>query len=162
MMDSHNQQYYPEVNRYGYGEINHEQLIWYEKVLRKLKNENHQLNVDSMIFMHIPCPEFLNAYDEWEKNGFDSAIGFGEKYDNVGSAPISRGFFQKVKELGSTKYIFCGHEHNNDYSVLYQGIRLTFVLKTGRGCYYDPRLQGCTVIRIGDTITIDQQKYIKK
>lgn len=28
--------------------------------------------------------------------------------------------------LGSTKAIFCGHDHLNDFSVEYYGVRLTF------------------------------------
>ena len=34
--------------------------------------------------------------------------------------------FQKIKELGSTKYVFCGHDHRNTYSFTYQGICLTY------------------------------------
>ena len=30
----------------------------------------------------------------------------------------------------------------------YQGVRLAYGLKTGAGCYYDPRLNGGTVIRV--------------
>ena len=31
-----------------------------------------------------------------------------------------------MKSLGSTKAIFCGHDHLNDFSVLYEGVRYTY------------------------------------
>lgn len=34
--------------------------------------------------------------------------------------------FQKLLELGSTKYVFCGHDHRNTFSFTYQGIRMTY------------------------------------
>ena len=37
----------------------------------------------------------------------------------------------KHKELGSTKYIFCGHDHENNASVTDDGITYTYGLKTG-------------------------------
>lgn len=34
--------------------------------------------------------------------------------------------FERIKALGSTKYVFCGHDHRNTYSFTYEGIRLTY------------------------------------
>jgi len=34
--------------------------------------------------------------------------------------------FERVLSLGSTKYIFCGHDHRNTFSFTYQGVRLTY------------------------------------
>jgi len=34
--------------------------------------------------------------------------------------------FDKLVELGSTKAVFCGHDHRNTYSFTYEGIRLTY------------------------------------
>ncbi len=34
--------------------------------------------------------------------------------------------FQKITELGSTKYVFCGHDHRNTYSITYKGVCLTY------------------------------------
>ena len=34
--------------------------------------------------------------------------------------------FDRMLELGSTKAVFCGHDHYNNMSLEYKGIRLTY------------------------------------
>lgn len=34
--------------------------------------------------------------------------------------------FDRMHELGSTKAVFCGHDHFNNMSLAYRGIRLTY------------------------------------
>ena len=58
-------------------------------------------------------------------------FGFGICTYLPGAAPVKSGFFDKCRELGSTKYIFCGHDHENNASVWYEGITMTYGLKTG-------------------------------
>lgn len=36
----------------------------------------------------------------------------------------------------STKNVICGHDHVNDFSLVYEGVRLTYALKTGNGAYW--------------------------
>ncbi|MBQ8016407.1 MAG: hypothetical protein IJ264_09525, partial [Clostridia bacterium] len=58
------------------------------------------------------------------------------------------GFFAVCKELGSTKNIFAGHDHSNNFQIYHEGIRLNYTLKTGYGAYYTDGLTGGTVISI--------------
>ena len=34
--------------------------------------------------------------------------------------------FERILKLGSTKYVFCGHDHRNTFSFTYQGVRLSY------------------------------------
>ena len=34
--------------------------------------------------------------------------------------------FKRILDLGSTKYVFCGHDHRNTFSFTYRGVRLTY------------------------------------
>ena len=34
--------------------------------------------------------------------------------------------FERILSLGSTKYVFCGHDHRNTFSFTYQGVRLSY------------------------------------
>ena len=52
------------------------------------------------------------------------------------------------KELGSTKNIVAGHDHVNNFSVEYQGIRLSYALKTGYGAYYDEDMAGASTVTV--------------
>ena len=57
------------------------------------------------------------------------------------------GFFDVMKEHG-TKYFFCSHDHMNDFSLEYKGIRLTYMMKLGYGSGFQIGFNGGTVIRI--------------
>ncbi|MBR6915625.1 MAG: hypothetical protein IKN36_04640, partial [Clostridia bacterium] len=59
------------------------------------------------------------------------------------------GFFDLVLKKGSTKTLVCGHNHENDFSIGYRGVRFVFALKTGSGFSWNPNLSGGTVIEIG-------------
>ena len=62
---------------------------------------------------------------------------------------MDNGFFALMQAMGSTEHFIVGHDHTNNYSVMYEGIRLTYALKTGAGCYWNKRLNGGTTITVG-------------
>ncbi|MDY6017707.1 MAG: hypothetical protein SPI97_08845, partial [Oscillospiraceae bacterium] len=55
--------------------------------------------------------------------------------------------FEKMVELGSTKGCFVGHDHMNNYSVMKDGIRLTYGLSADHNIYLTP-LRGGVLINI--------------
>ena len=75
---------------------------------------------------------------------------FGVKYEGVGCPATDDGVLELLKELGHTKNYIAGHDHINNYSIVYEGVRLTYATKTGAGCYWDRGLNGGTVITVGD------------
>ena len=58
-------------------------------------------------------------------------------------------------EMNHTKHVLAGHDHINNSSICYRGVRLTYALKTGTGCYANWRLTGGTVYRIGENGVCD-------
>ena len=58
--------------------------------------------------------------------------------------------FEIVRALGSTKNVVVGHDHVNNFVIDYCGVKLVYGLKTGAGCYWNPILNGGTVITIGE------------
>ena len=64
--------------------------------------------------------------------------------------------FDVIKAEGSTHDVVCGHDHINDSSVVYQGVRLTYALKTGDRCYWqdDGMMNGGTVLRVASDGTV--------
>jgi len=116
-------------------------------------------SVSSSVFFHIPLAEYQYAYDEaWDgengvwRPGYDAFGALNEKIccdrDQNGQ-PVNNGFFAAVLETGTTKNIICGHDHMNDFSVVYRGVRLSYTLKAGKGSGYQPGFNGGTVISIG-------------
>lgn len=147
--------------KYDYIKTN--QIEWYEWAVKGIaKLDNAELNADGVVqsstFFHIPLPEFNLAYAIYEKdlpkdyNGRDEINGnFGLNREGICSPYYNSGFFAKMQELKSTKDVVVGHDHVNNSSIEYKGIRLTYGLKTGDGCYWDQSGE----VSGGTTITID-------
>ncbi len=111
------------------------------------------------LMMHIPLPEYQYAYDEaWNaekhtwNDGFHAAGALHEKIccerDGNGD-PVNRGFFDVIRSKGTVKHLLCGHDHMNDFSVNYQGVQLTYMMKLGYASGFQFGFNGCTVLRVG-------------
>ncbi len=155
LMDSHAGRAYPELGgeiKYDY--IYDSQMDWYKWIIEGEKKLNGGKAPESMLFIHIPLCEYDDAYNMWEQSGFDPAIGFGEKNESVCPGYQNSGMFDLIKELGSTKYVFAAHDHANNFSVQYEGVQLTYTMKTGDRCSGKEELNGGTRIYIGDKVEI--------
>lgn len=136
----------------GYDHFWKDQLTWYEWAVNGIADvEGHV--VESTVFMHIPVYEYRTACalmcDEVEgvpevkyiiKEEY-SDTSFGFLGEGICSPEGNNGFFALCKKLGSTKNMLAGHDHTNNSSLLYDGIRLSYTLKSGKGSYwYEDRL----------------------
>ncbi|MEG1963467.1 MAG: metallophosphoesterase [Clostridia bacterium] len=140
----------------GYDFIKYDQIEWYKwAVAGATKYNNNGKIAESTLFFHIPLPEFKDAYEYWESTGFDKNIGFGKNNEDVCCSKHNTGFFEIIKNLGSTKNIVVGHDHVNNSSIMYQGVRLTYSTKTGDRCYWvkDGSMNGGTLLTLGDVLT---------
>lgn len=159
MMDTHDNKNY----KFDDGTVSKEydhfwpmQLRWYKWAVNGIADEAGKV-VESTVFMHIPVYEYRTAWAEaWDEEtesyvGEYAATSFGKNSEPVCSAPVNNGFFSLCKELGSTKNMIVGHDHVNSSSIVYDGIRLTYGLKLGEGCYYEDGMTG------GTTLTINSQ-----
>ncbi len=163
----------------SYSAIDYSQIAWYEWVLKGVEKTNidngFTLNSmpESTCLFHIPLNEYYDAYKEWltairdndvEKVNLMQAEGRMRMLEGVASATINTGMFAKMKALGSTKNVIVGHDHINDFSLVYQGIRLTYGVKTGNKCYWteDGSMNGGTKLTIsaGGKATTLKQVYV--
>lgn len=75
--------------------------------------------------------------------------------------------FERLLKVGSTKYVFCGHDHRNTFSFTYKGIRLSYgmsidysangliALAPGQNIYKDTNQRGGTLITIDKNGGVD-------
>lgn len=115
------------VNTYDY--IHDDQVEWYaEEVERLNTQEGH--TVGSMVFFHIPLQQYRTAYELYEQGSDEVTYFFGENgekmIDKVCCSDYPSSLFDRMLELGSTDAVFCGHDHYNNMSLEYKGIRLTY------------------------------------
>jgi len=161
--------------KWQYDNIHPNQVEWYEQVVTALSTQNNAVlstlapadvpadtsaftTVRSLLFFHIPLTEYADAWSDYaaaDYNDTDDTIYVygiagetGEKliYSGVGQDDL----FEKALELNSTKGIFCGHDHLNNFSIKYKGIRLTYGMSIDYLAYskiYQQGAQrGCTII----------------
>lgn len=160
MMDTHNRASH-EVNGYiydGYDHLWDSQIEWYKWAVNGTTAEVGSI-VDSTVIYHIPNVEYAdawyNSYDYWEQDFKPEYEGaFGYNMEGISSAPVNNGFFDVVKELGSTKHIICGHNHRNYSSIPYEGVWLHYAVKTGVGSYYEKDVQGGKVFTLASDGTL--------
>lgn len=102
----------------------------------------HVLNssaLPSIAFVHVPFPQYMYLWN--------SHPTLGHKQEAVCCMPQSHCLFESLKKAG-VKAVYCGHDHNNNYHGIYQGVRLAYGHKTGYGSYGPPKgcLRGARVL----------------
>lgn len=115
------------INEYDY--IHDNQVEWYKRMVLNLSKREGK-TVSSMIFTHIPLREYKEANDLYE-NGSNEVVYYygilGEKMiDKICCSKYDSRLFDTAVELGSTQAIFFGHDHYNNQSLEYKGIRMTY------------------------------------
>lgn len=156
-----------ELNEYDY--IHEDQVAWYEKQVRRL-SEQEGYTIPSMLFFHIPLQEYKEAYELYEKGDPRVTYYYGEigetMIDKICCSQYPSSLFDTAERLGSTKAMFCGHDHYNNLSVEYRGIRLTYGYSIDYlampGIEEDTKQRGATLITVdrkGD-FTIEPYRLI--
>ena len=141
------------LNKYDY--IHDDQVDWYkENVLRMSGEAGH--TVKSLVFFHIPLQQYKTAYELYEAGSDQVTWYFGSNdekmIDKICCSEYPSAIFDTAKELGSTTGFFCGHDHYNNMSLEYQGIRLTYGMSIDflvmPGIARDTKQRGATLITL--------------
>ncbi|MBU1145148.1 MAG: metallophosphoesterase [Firmicutes bacterium] len=117
-MDSHasREEYTEDEGEYDY--IQSSQVQWYSTHV-----ENDV--VDSMMFMHIPLRQFIDAEDY---------VGLFNE-DKVYAQGVDTGLFDALVLANRTKGVFVGHDHLNDFYFFSSGIYLAYGRVSGYNAY---------------------------
>lgn len=168
MMDSHDRMPYDKgdgntVN--AWAKLTCEQVKWYKESVAELSGMGCN---DTMLITHIPIHAYKKAMEAAHDTNYDyyditvddsyNGIGWNPEYkksvgvmwdgEGVSCYPEDDGMFDAIKSLGSTKHVLAGHNHMNNFIINYDGICLAYTLKLGEGSYWDPHLNGGTLITV--------------
>ena len=129
----------------------------------KRLNEEEGHTVDSLVFFHIPLQQYKTAYELYEAGSDEVTYFFGENnekmIDKVCCSDYPSKLFDTMVELGSTTGTFCGHDHYNNMSLEYEGIRLTYGMSIDylamSGIARDTKQRGATLITVHDDGSTD-------
>lgn len=168
MVDSHS---YTDGDYFGalwkYDCIHKSQINWYEKNVNAFTEENNGEVPKSIMFFHIPLQEVQKAYYEYRDNDFKDTDRVKFMYGKAGetgkvvyASDKNEGMFDKIKELGSTKGVFFGHDHTNSFSLMYDGIQLGYTYTVDYLAYFGIAQyglqRGCSVMEIHPDGTYDR------
>lgn len=173
MLDSHS---YTDGDSMGilwkYDNIHQDQIDWYAKEMDEINEYNKTIDanaepVKNLAFFHIPLPEYRDAWGEYVENDNKDTENvtfvygvMGESMKENSSGQQTYGvycgigrdkFFETGKEKG-LQGVFCGHDHYNNFSVIYKGIRLTYGMSVDylayAGIWNEKSQRGCTLITV--------------
>ena len=91
-------------------------IWWLNRTVRALPS------VPSLAFVHVPVPEFMEL---WNKG-----LARGSKHEDVNCPMHDSGLFRAAKEMNITA-LYSGHDHDNNYEGVLDGVRLAYGHKTG-------------------------------
>ncbi len=121
----------------GYGWFDKSQINWFAQT-NQLWLAKYQ-NVQSLLFFHIPLPEYKQAFYEGEfKNGV--------RMEEECSPKINTGMFSEMLLQGNVLGSFVGHDHNNNYVAQLFKISLCYGYFSGGNSYADLPLRGARII----------------
>ncbi|MFV0394437.1 MAG: metallophosphoesterase, partial [Coprobacillaceae bacterium] len=146
-------------NEYDY--IHDDQIKWYEESLESIQKENSD-SISSLMFFHIPIEEYQEAYDLYKEDNPSIIYHFGkigEENEAISTSGYENDLFEKIVSLNSTKAIFVGHDHYNNISLEYQGVRLTYGMSIDYlampGIYNRHEQRGATLITLKENSEFD-------
>lgn len=135
-----------------------DQLQWLNLTSSRITGALHY-TPSKFLAMHINPDEFVDAAlskgymtDDRTDNFViedPTGVDFGMKYEPLGAYFEMPGLWDMLKKHRFDG-IFCGHQHTNNVSMLYDGIRLTYGLKTGTMDYHRTDMQGGTLITVAE------------
>ena len=162
IMDS-NRYYYGSY--FGYDYFKDNQIEWYSRLVDYSKEQNGGVLVPSLMFYHIPLPEVNDAWAAAEKNPLlirpviANKVVEPQQNEDPCNPEYNSEFFKVIKEKGSTKGMYFGHDHVNNYIVNYEGIDFGYGIKATDRVYYSETLLGGRVITLHADHSMTYQDY---
>lgn len=137
-MDSHSYSKLPDVK--GYDWLTFDQVNWYRSQSDTYTAKNGGQPLPALAFFHIPLPEYNQAASD------ENAILIGTRMEKACAPALNTGMFTAMKEAGDVMGTFVGHDHDNDYAVMWHGILLAYGRFTGGNTEYNHLSNGARVI----------------
>ena len=141
-----------------YDGVKTSQVEWYKDKHDALTSEYGEFK--SVTVVHIPPYQAEKEYVEGD-------FLYGEKREGVCESGFDAGFYDAMKEKGSAQAVYFGHDHVNDFGVMYEDILLSYIQPSGYAAYnmeskFDAPesewIQGCTLLKIKDDGTYSAER----
>ena len=150
-------------DKFVYDVIKQSQIDWYSAQVQAMKRTFGAFT--SAVLIHVPLTQFADAAALVEQG--KAQFLYGDKREGVCAAGFDSGMFAAIKDGGVTQTVFCGHDHLNNFGVLYDGITLSYIEPSGYGAYGMAKLdapesewlQGYTRLLLGSDGTYTHEQF---
>ncbi len=107
------------TNQYAY--VYPEQIDWFNQVCRKTDHGDERL-----LFLHIPLVEYQQA---------QAYLQTGQCLEAICCSAINSGLFASLLAQSLSTAVFCGHDHDNDFTAEWLGVGLHYGRISGYNVY---------------------------
>ena len=133
--------------------LGQDQLDWVNNTSNAIDSAYGE-KIPAFMCFHIPSIDFRTAFmgkyhfaagDSFNLDEIGQDGDYGQKNENLSIFDAS---IETNLKNANVDGVFAGHDHVNNYSILYNGIRYTYGTKTGIYDYYNSTELGGTLIRL--------------
>lgn len=126
------------ISRYDW--LGFDQIAWYRQQSKRYTRENGGKPLPAITFLHIPLPEYAEAFNHYsggnkKKTGIPGVVG--TRGENECCPKLNSGMFASMLECGDVRGVFCGHDHDNDYALVWKNIMLAYGHYSGGNTVYN-------------------------
>ena len=141
-----------------YDGVKTSQVQWYKDKHDAITAEYGKFK--SITVVHIPSYQAEREYSEED-------YLYGEKREGVCESGFDLGLVDAMIQKGSAQAVYFGHDHVNDFGVMYKDILFSYIQPSGYGVYnmeskFDSPenewIQGCTLINIKEDGTYTAER----
>jgi hypothetical protein len=141
-----------------YDGVKTSQVNWYKDKHDEITAEYG--NFKSVTVVHIPIYQAEREYTEGD-------FLYGDKREGVCESGFDSGLIDAMLEKGSTQAVYFGHDHVNDFGVMYKDILLSYMQPSGYSAYNmktkfeapeNEWIQGCALLTIKENGTYTDER----
>lgn len=115
--------------KHGYYDwIHFDQVQWYRNNSQRLSKNNGGNPLPSLAYFHIPLPEYNELIKSNELYG-------EQREGGASSSKINSGFFSSTLEMQDVMATFVGHDHDNSFIGIKNGVALGYGRVSGLNAY---------------------------
>lgn len=160
----------------NYAPVTKEQIEWYKHERDRIESVSNGC-LPSLVFQHIPLPEYYKAIRKCSyftkgrveafgshKNEFyklfdDSVADGGFMLESPATPEINNGEFDAFKEKGDVLGVYVGHDHNNSFVKKVDGIDLGYTQGAGFSTYGPGGNRGVRIFELNEEVPAQYHTY---
>lgn len=137
-----------------YNTLNFDQVMWYWNSSVELeKHFGHR--IPGLLCQHMALPEYVVTYKNTAESYYE-----GTRREGVGCPTLNAGMFNAILNRGDVKDVVVGHDHINDFTGKYMGIRLSCDAGLNYDGYCAEDMRGGRVYEIDEDNPDDVKTYM--